>query len=163
MRYRHIQPQDSCALAQDSRAEVAEDPKHSGVTLEHVCTKGMDAVRRGRAAEQAEEESANSATLVGVDHGHGDLGHLGLGREPDVAGHADPRFARERGIQGDPGHVIRVIDFGEVAKLVELEEPDLVLLDLVLPGTSGFELLQRIREFSGSKSGVLPATATLTG
>ena len=37
----------------------------------------------------------------------------------------------------------------EVAKLVELEEPDLVLLDLRLPGTSGFELLQRIREFSG--------------
>jgi len=37
----------------------------------------------------------------------------------------------------------------EVAKLVELEEPDLVLLDLMLPGTSGFELLERIREFSG--------------
>jgi DNA-binding response OmpR family regulator/signal transduction histidine kinase len=37
----------------------------------------------------------------------------------------------------------------EVAKLVELEEPDLVLLDLRLPGTSGFELLRRIREFSG--------------
>ena len=37
----------------------------------------------------------------------------------------------------------------EVAKLVELEEPDLVLLDLMLPGTTGFELLQRIREFSG--------------
>jgi PAS domain S-box-containing protein len=37
----------------------------------------------------------------------------------------------------------------EVAKLVELEEPDLVLLDLMLPGTSGFELLKNIREFSG--------------
>jgi len=37
----------------------------------------------------------------------------------------------------------------EVTKLVELEEPDLVLLDLMLPGTSGFKLLQRIREFSG--------------
>jgi PAS domain S-box-containing protein len=40
-------------------------------------------------------------------------------------------------------------DPSEVAKLVEMEEPDLVLLDLMLPGTSGFELLERIREFSG--------------
>jgi len=40
-------------------------------------------------------------------------------------------------------------DPSEVAKLMELEEPDLVLLDLMLPGTSGFDLLERIREFSG--------------
>jgi len=40
-------------------------------------------------------------------------------------------------------------DPSQVAKLVELEEPDLVLLDLRLPGTSGFDLLRRIREFSG--------------
>jgi DNA-binding response OmpR family regulator len=40
-------------------------------------------------------------------------------------------------------------DPSQIAKLVEQEEPDLVLLDLMLPGTSGFELLQRVREFSG--------------
>jgi DNA-binding response OmpR family regulator/two-component sensor histidine kinase len=39
-------------------------------------------------------------------------------------------------------------DPSQVMKLVEMEEPDIVLLDLRLPGISGFELLQRIREFS---------------
>jgi PAS domain S-box-containing protein len=42
-------------------------------------------------------------------------------------------------VTGDPSRVTR---------LVELEEPDLVVLDLRLPGTSGFDLLQRIRELS---------------
>lgn len=42
-----------------------------------------------------------------------------------------------------------VSDPREVIRLVELEEPDLVLLDLMLPGVSGYELLERIREFSG--------------
>lgn len=36
----------------------------------------------------------------------------------------------------------------EAVKLVELEEPDVVLLDVVLPGLSGLDLLQQIREFS---------------
>ncbi|NQW22450.1 MAG: response regulator [SAR202 cluster bacterium] len=37
----------------------------------------------------------------------------------------------------------------KVADLIELEEPDLVLLDVMLSGTDGFQLLERIREFSG--------------
>jgi DNA-binding response OmpR family regulator len=41
-------------------------------------------------------------------------------------------------------------DPSQVAGLVEVEEPDLILLDLIIPGTSGFDLLRRIREFSNA-------------
>ena len=41
-------------------------------------------------------------------------------------------------------------DPSQVTKFVELEQPDLILLDLRLPGVSGFDLLKRIREFSAA-------------
>lgn len=47
----------------------------------------------------------------------------------------------------------------EVRRLVELEEPDLLLLDLMLPGAiSGFDVLQRVREISGVPVIVLTAS-----
>ncbi len=41
-------------------------------------------------------------------------------------------------------------DPSQVTKFVEMEQPDLILLDLRLPGVSGFDLLARIREFSAA-------------
>ncbi len=43
-------------------------------------------------------------------------------------------------LTGDPAQLVR---------LAEREEPDLVLLDVMLPGATGFDLLKRLREFSG--------------
>jgi PAS domain S-box-containing protein len=40
-------------------------------------------------------------------------------------------------------------DGGEAVRMVEGEEPDLVLMDVNLPGQDGLEVLRRIREFSG--------------
>ena len=54
-----------------------------------------------------------------------------------------------RGLLDDRGYTM----FGtgnpdEMMHLVELEQPQLVLMDLMIPGTSGFELMGRIREDS---------------
>ncbi len=63
----------------------------------------------------------------------------------------EPQVLRllERSLADAGYHPISTGDPGQVVHLVEVEEPDLVLLDIVLPGTNGFELLERIREFSG--------------
>ncbi len=54
--------------------------------------------------------------------------------------------------------VIVADDPSRVGGLVELEEPDLILLDLMFPGTSGLELLKHIREFSGTPVIVVTAS-----
>lgn len=63
----------------------------------------------------------------------------------------DPQVLRylQRSFEEAGYHAITTGDPSQVIRLVETEEPDLVILDLVLPGTTGLELLQRIREFSG--------------
>ncbi len=55
----------------------------------------------------------------------------------------------ERTLEEAGYHALVTSDPSKIKDLVELEEPDLVLLDLMFPGVNGFELLQRIREFSG--------------
>ncbi len=42
--------------------------------------------------------------------------------------------------------VVRVLDGEEAVKKIFEERPDLVLLDIILPGIDGFEVLKRLRE-----------------
>jgi two-component system chemotaxis response regulator CheY len=44
------------------------------------------------------------------------------------------------------GHINVAADYDEARKFLEQEKPDLVLLDINLPGKSGIELLKRIKE-----------------
>ncbi|HWC53785.1 MAG TPA: response regulator transcription factor [Chitinophagaceae bacterium] len=55
------------------------------------------------------------------------------------------------------GYINVATDYNEAVKFIDEEKPDLVLLDINLPGKSGIELLRRIKE-TGSKSEVIMIT-----
>ena len=63
----------------------------------------------------------------------------------------EPQVLRiiKRNLENGGYRVLATGDPEQVIELVETEEPDMVLLDLILPGTDGMQVLQRIREFSG--------------
>ena len=52
------------------------------------------------------------------------------------------------------GYINVAKDYNEAIKYLEEERPDLVLLDINLPGKSGIELLRKIKE-AGNKSQVI--------
>ena len=68
---------------------------------------------------------------------------LAVDNEPQILRHLQNSLTKT-GYQ-----TIVTSDPSDVVSLIEMEEPDLVLLDLMLSGTSGFDLLKQIREVSG--------------
>ena len=54
------------------------------------------------------------------------------------------KFSLER----DGFEVICAYDADEALALAESENPDIILLDVMLPGLSGYEVCERIREYS---------------
>ena len=75
-----------------------------------------------------------------------------------VEDNEDLAFGISRSLEND-GHVVEIAADGDVAirKARELK-PDLIVLDLMLPGMSGFDVLKRVRE-SGAKTPVIILTA----
>jgi PAS domain S-box-containing protein len=62
----------------------------------------------------------------------------------------DPRILQylRRALSEAGYHAIVSNDPAEAIELLEIERPDLLILDVLFPGTSGFDVLERIREFS---------------
>jgi DNA-binding response OmpR family regulator len=72
--------------------------------------------------------------------------------EPHIVGVVSTYLARE-------GHEVSTAADGDTAlAIIERERPDLVVLDVMLPKQSGFEVLRRIRA-SGSSTAVIMLTA----
>ncbi len=67
----------------------------------------------------------------------------------------DDKFLRElisRKISDEGFDVAEAVDGEEGVKKVKTEKPDLILLDLILPGIDGFEVLSRAKEDLNSAS-----------
>lgn len=64
----------------------------------------------------------------------------------------DPRLLRlvQRTLEIEGFRVLTAGDGMTALKLVESEEPDLLVLDIMMPGLNGFELCRRVREFSAA-------------
>jgi len=67
----------------------------------------------------------------------------------------DDKFLRElisRKLSDEGFDVIEAIDGEEGIKKIKAENPDLILLDLILPGIDGFEVLSKTKENLNSAS-----------
>jgi DNA-binding response OmpR family regulator len=61
----------------------------------------------------------------------------------------DDRFLREliaRKLKNEGYEVLEAVDGEEGLKRIKEEKPDLILLDLILPGIDGFEVLAKAKE-----------------
>jgi len=61
----------------------------------------------------------------------------------------DDRFLREliaKKLKNEGYEVLEAVDGEEGLKRIKEEKPDLVLLDLILPGMDGFEVLEKTKE-----------------
>lgn len=95
-------------------------------------------------SDEASSETSRRAEHLGRVRRAGERTRvLAVDSEPQILRHLQNSLTKA-GYQ-----IIVTSDPSDVISLIEMEEPELVLLDLLLSGTTGFDLLKQIREVSG--------------
>jgi PAS domain S-box-containing protein len=100
------------------------------VATEHVAIPGLDVTQRASHLGHISRPGERTRILVIDD-------------EQQVLRYVQ-RTLEEAGFRA-----IVTQDPEEAIRIAESDDPDMMLLDMQLPGTDGFELLRRVREFSG--------------
>ena len=134
-----------------------EDRRHGvGAGLGLAICKGLVEAHGGRI--RAESEGEGLGTRFTFTLPVAEEAGLGAAWSPASGGRKEPQQARILVVDDDPqvlGYVQRIMqeagydalttgDPEKVAGLIEEGEPDLVLLDLMLPGTDGIELMRSL-------------------
>jgi PAS domain S-box-containing protein len=149
-------------------AQIDEDKggKSSWIGLSLAICKGVVEAHGGRIWANSSKEG-NGTTISFTLPKAGEASESSLAGSPAGAVHAAGTTVQDEHLQilvvdddqnaltflrrlldGAGYRPILTSDPREALELVELERPDLVLLDLMLPGTSGLDLMQSIRQFS---------------
>ncbi|HZA24505.1 MAG TPA: response regulator, partial [Dehalococcoidia bacterium] len=149
-----------------TRIDENNDGKNSGIGLGLAICKGIVEAHGGRIWADSSEEG-NGTTISFTLPKAGEVSASSLAGSPARAVRGAGTTVQDEHLQilvvDDDQNALRFLrrllegagyrpiltsDPSEVLELVELERPGLVLLDVILPGTNGLDLLRSIREFS---------------
>jgi len=157
---------DFCLFTEDKHAAVISLYKGEIIGLRYRISRGNDALRLIRKISSAKirfQESktpVNSATtqgllptaeilkILGVEQANSTF--QGMGKKILVV--EDSSTQRKiicKMLVHNGYRILEAKDGYEALSIAELEKPDLVLLDIIMPGIDGYEVMAKIKEISG--------------